>query len=305
MTLHTEYLIADILPAGEIHLLAGPSGAGKTTLLMQMIKDYLEGKPVFGYQTFPGQVFYVSCDRTLNEQKRVMDRTQTSWGSFEVAVLSQIVPKNTSPTIEAILRHVKAHQPLTKLLVVDGFATLTPSGKYMDYSTVSVWLRHCQDLCQLYDITILGVVHFAKEKKGEGYSNQRERILGSAAWGGFANLVLTLSKEDPEDATSTIRNLWICPRNEAEIKMKLKMEKGGKLVTFQDSEEDQLASILELELKKLPIDRVFQRKDVLELNAKLDLPVAAITVDRMLKRLVVEGRLEKAGQGKYRRVAEV
>lgn len=305
MLLHSDYLISEILPAGEIHLLAGPSGAGKTTLLMQILADFLAGVPVWGYRPFPAPVFYVSCDRTLNEQKRVMERTRTGWGAFPVAVVKQIFPGTLRPSIGGIVAYAKKHYPETKLLVVDGFATLVPGGRYMDYTVVSDWLRDIQDLCQASEITILGVVHFAKEKKGEGYSNQRERILGSAAWGAFANLVLTLSKDDPEDPRSRVRNLWVCPRNGEETLHKLEMSK-GLLVPYTTLGEDDKSSVLECEIRKLPPDLPFGRKAVKELNDRLapEVQVSDATLDRLLRQMIEEGKLEKAGYGRYKRVSE-
>lgn len=301
-----DHLIAGIMPAREIHLLAGPPGAGKTTLIMQMLQDFQAGQEIFGFRTFPAPVLYISCDRTLDEQKRVMERTKTAWGSFKVAVLDEIVSHTDSPSIDKVMEFVAKNYSHCKLIVIDGFGALVPDGKMSDYSTVLKFLRRCQAICQHFDQTILGVIHFAKEKKGEGYLNPRDRILGSTAWGGFSNLVMTIEKEDPTNDKNDNRILWICPRNERERKLKLQMNALGKLVTVEDANEDDLASLFALEVNKLPAAVDYPRKKLVEMGQMWETSaLSPSTVDRLLKRLVMEGTWERGMKGCYRRVPEV
>src|SRR5262249_41590755 len=44
------------------------------------------------------------------------------------------------------------------------------------------------------------------------YTNPREKILGSVAWGGAAEGIVFIEPEDPEDVGGP-RKLWLLPRN--------------------------------------------------------------------------------------------
>lgn len=300
---YRDHIIDNIMPHGEIHLLGGPSGAGKTTLLMQSIDDIIDGGMFFTFKCHATEVFYISCDRSHNEQKRIMDRVKLR-NKLDFEVLDNIFKLGSPATIDGIVKFVRTKRPGTKLLIIDGFATLVPNGKSSDYDTVNRWLRLCRYICETYNITILGVVHFSKEKQGEAYTNQRERILGSAAWGCFSSLVMTLSKEDPTSPTNAHRHLWICPRNWPEQKITLTMGTDGKLQPIDEAEEDNIASLLELALSKLPVDKEYSRKVILKMGEEQALPVAPPAVDRLLKSLLEKGTWEKGSKyGCYKRIS--
>jgi len=301
-----QYVIDKIMPVRDVHLFAGPPGAGKTTVILQMLLALQKAEPVFGWRTFPQKLLYVSCDRTSEEQKRVLDRTGTPHDAFPSIVLDDAFPGTATPTIFGLLKWIKLNHPETQFLIIDGFATLVPDGKLNDYGVILKFLRICQELCRKFDLTILGILHSSKQKEGQGYENQREKILGSTAWGGFSNLVMTLEKENNSDPKDPYRVLWINPRNAPEQKIRLQMNSLGRLVTVEEVNDDDLGDLWTAEeLAKLPPEIDYERKTLVRMGAEFKPPVSSATVDRLLKRLVAEGRWEKGKRfGTYRRVSE-
>jgi hypothetical protein len=60
----------------------------------------------------------------------------------------------------------------------------------------------------------------------EGYANPRQRILGSVAWGAFADTLFNLEPLSPNDPDQTQRRLFIGPRNHKEHHITLEYQNG-------------------------------------------------------------------------------
>src|SRR5438445_332753 len=60
-----QYIIEGIMPAGQVHLLAGPSGGGKTTLVFQMMEAIAKGEEFLGHKCKAVPQAYISCDRNI------------------------------------------------------------------------------------------------------------------------------------------------------------------------------------------------------------------------------------------------
>src|SRR5580692_9374540 len=57
-----HFIVDQILPKFETHLVGGPSHSGKTTLIFQTIERWRNRKDVFGHASFPLPFCYLACE---------------------------------------------------------------------------------------------------------------------------------------------------------------------------------------------------------------------------------------------------
>lgn len=286
-----KYLIDGILPERELSLLAGPSGGSKTTWLFQTIELWRDRVPIHGHNSHPCPFAYVSVDRSQESAEETMIRIGIDPDSIP---LIRGVEENLS-TIEGVLNAAKLKVPDARLYIIDGFATLVPQGKTNDYHSVANFLRNITRLCKKHDITILGLIHAAKTKENEKYLNPRERILGSVAWAGFSETLFFIAPIAPDNVVDNYRLLEILPRQSAQEKFELELDKKGRLIPSsrrQDLDVD-LTSFLD----GIPFDQDFSA-DELAGNLK----VRRAKAYSILKQLQENHAVERVRSGTYRRV---
>lgn len=217
-----DYLIDPILPKYEVHIIAGPSGAGKTTWLFQQLNEWRRGLPVLNFPSSPVPFVYVSCDRSYQSMEATIRRI----GMDKISALSVIDEELEG--INPIIARAKELEPSLGLLILDGAATLVTDGRLENYGKVSGFLRRLTKYCQVNQITIILIVHSPKAKEGERFAAPRERIMGSAAWAGFADtvfLVEPVNSSDPEDMG---RYVYVLPRNAAEFREEYTLDMRGR-----------------------------------------------------------------------------
>lgn len=220
-----EFIVDKIFPRSEVHLLGGPSGAGKTTLLFQILSAWELGEDVFGYKSFPLPWAYIACDRSQEATERTLKRL-----NLHPSSVCSLVNTEIPLSLPAILTHVQKSHTHTKVLAIDGIGRLCPEGKINDYNMVSNFLCGLNRFCRKNDVTIIGLGHTTKVKKGEEFINPRQRILGSVAWGGFSDTVVVIEPTNPEDVDDPQRTVLILPRNESSFRLDYQFDKDGKLV---------------------------------------------------------------------------
>jgi hypothetical protein len=286
-----RYLIDKILPARQVHLIGGPSGIGKTRWIVHLLKDWLEGKPVLGFKSHPEKMMYFATDRneeSLEETFQALDiGTLFPWKSL----------LNTTQSIDEI---IKSH-PDVKLFVFDPIMLFVPDYKYIDYGTVATFLRNLTKLCVKYDVTIIGVVHTAKMKEGALFVNPRERLLGSAAWGAYAETLFILGSNDFEHPEkSKIRNVNVLPRNSAEFVIHWKFNSHGIPTPCNapapSYEESPSFSIF---LSHIPENSDLTTKELQKIAT--DLSISQATFFRHLKKAVEQLDLVVVMKGIYRK----
>lgn len=297
---HQEFLIQDIMPKREVHLLAGPSGAGKTTLAVQIIKSYLAGDLIWSKATNPQGVVYISCDRSMASLHRSLDRHGIDQSQFPAASARVICRSAGLPgKAPQVLKWALDKHPQAHLVIIDGLASLIPEGKLSDYSTVCTFLLYLADWCETNDKTILGLVHATKVKDSEKISNPRQQILGSVAWAAFSDLAIVVNPEDPEDTDNQNRIVRVLPRDAAEFTVRY-TNQSGHLVEAPDIQELDYQSILYQELASFPKDRIIPTREFHELGEKFTIPLR--TVERWITAAVEGGRIDRVGKGKYRKL---
>lgn len=219
-----EYIVQDIFPRREVHLVAGPSGSGKSTWLLEMAMNWRKGIKIFGHESFPQEYVYVSCDRSEPGVIRTLERMGIN--PNDINYLGGI--ENNIVTLEGMLGLVASKFPKARVLFVEGIATLIGGnqGAGNDYKSVAVFLRRLTKLCQEKDITVIGVVHTAKAKENERYLSPRERIMGSGAWASYSETVIAFEPVEADNPDCQLRKLYLLPRNAREQLFELEMRDG-------------------------------------------------------------------------------
>lgn len=279
------YLIDHILPCQQVHIIGGPSGVGKTRWTYWWIKDWLEGKTIFGYESRPEPTMYLATDRNTAS----LTETLTTIGCLGLIEQQSIVYR-TDVSIDMLHRRY----PHIKVFIIDPISVFVPGYHLNDYGIVSSFLRHCSFVCERDEITIIGMIHATKIKEGARLINPRERLLGSAAWGAFAETLFVLGCDNPE-VTNAVRHFYILPRNWKEEKMYFTLENGWPKLADAPEEGDRYA----LFILQVPEDEAIPRTDLLRLATALG--IAPASFDRYLKRAIDEGYLLKIRHGVYRK----
>lgn len=289
------YLIEGMLPAGQVHLLGGPSGGGKTTLAFQMIKALETGTPFLGRQTRQVKVAYISGDRPSLSVLETQDRCGVGFPVFS-AVDEKLECEDLITKIFPRLPAVTGGKP--DFIYIDGFTAFVPGGFHNNYSIVAKWLAGLQRYCRRMGITILGACHTAKTKQGEMFTNPRQRILGSVAWAGFSETVLIIEPLEDEKAKDK-RVVHILPRNHSGENMILKFNAEGQLqLPDKIAHAETITSFIMDGIIEglIPGDQVlysFLRDSAVNKGVNLR------TFDRWLAKFVDDGKLKREKKGIY------
>lgn len=282
-----EFLIDGILPANEIHLLAGSSGSGKTTFLFQVLAEWQQGKPVLGHRSYPVPYTYLSADRSSTSVKRTLQRLNLE-DQITRMICREDLPANlTIPTALATSLNV---YPDTKAIFIEGFQTLAgDSGNR--YTPVANLLSATTAVCAKQGITILGVCHSPKIKTDEKFQHSREVVLGSVAWAAFSDTIITMDQAE-DSGIVTVR---VLPRNAAKEEYQYFFGERGVLTPFisEGGREE-----LELQIYALTPGSTVTRKELLVMGQKLG--IKQRTVDTVIAESVQNEILIKHPDGYLR-----
>jgi AAA domain len=293
-----EFLIENILPSGEVHLLGGPSGAGKTTWLFQILKDQWkpEGK-ILGHLVHPVPFMYVAADRSKKGVERTMKRAGVTPGS--IPFISLVDYPNIASPVDLANAILEQH-PDTKLIFIDGVMRLMPTRRDSatdgGFAHVSKFLIALCKLCVEKDLTIVLIVHSPKQKEDSRYTNPRERVMGSAAWAAFTETVILVEPFLPVSReTADCRTMICLPRNSAAIFLDLEFNVDGRLVERSEGLD---TILIEQFLGKVTAGGTFTTD---QFESALARSMARSTIFMWLKRLESQGTITKISRGVYRR----
>lgn len=284
------------MPVREVHILAAASGVGKTTLMVQIIDDLIDGKPVFDAPTHAISPVYLCNDRSRDDILRTFERVGPK---HEYPVYSLLTdPQFASCTnAESAIRTAKTMHPDANFIVYDPISFNVEN--INSSREVSGLLRKLTKLAQELNITILIIHHTAKVKTDASYSSPRQKISGSAAWGGYSNLNLILEEAEESDATNPLRTLHICPRNGANRVYAYLQDETGCFVPAPISEDDPAKQRRtdDLAFNALPLVEIASY-DLFKVCGKR----TKGALDRNLKRWIAAGCLEKVSRGKFLKI---
>ena len=288
------HVVDEIFPAYEVHLFVGPSGAGKTTYLFQFIKAWSAGEKIFGYQSHPQPYVYISCDRSKRNIQRTFKRIGLP--AEQIPTIS-VIDEPVSRDIMSILKFARDRYPEAKVLFIEGLASLVPGGRLIDYKVVSDFLVALAQYCNLNEVTIFGVGHSTKTKKGEEYLNPRERVIGSVAWAGFSETIFFFEPLEPDNPECALRRLHVLPRNAKQQTFDFDFSSGLLVpIAKVEKEKEPPTHRINLFLSAIPAGGEFDVSELRDFVGK----VHKSYLFRMLAEFQDRGLVKRIGVGRYR-----
>lgn len=285
------YFVDGIFPCLHTSLICGPSGAGKSRWLLPMIADWREGKPILGRKSTPMRCGYVSCDRPAEDTEELIESMGLKERLAGMKIISLMDGTNTFDYTKLAI-----HFPPDDydVLFIEAFQALMPQGELINYWKVLDFFRVWHQFCQRCRYSVLGSVHPPKMREGEGYSLQRDQIMGTAAWGAVIHGLLCLSFNNPSDINDTSRQLIVSPRNEKPWKLLLDFDERGYLVESR-VEQEMTALLFEQDVKNFQPGAVLTMLQIKQIATKRK--VSESSMYRWLKETPL---LEKVDKGLYK-----
>jgi hypothetical protein len=206
-------IISDVLPAQQLHLIAGAPGAGKTAFVFWLLAQLRDGKKVFGLETRkPAFIGFIASDRTWDSHERwaqtvgYADIPKFSVVDDPTLSLEKLDDKKVSKHVEFLRMLIQKcnggeDPPRDSLLILDPIS-LFIGGDMNRYLSVFRHMIEISQMCKAQGWTILATAHASKQKgsKDERYVRPQDRILGTAAFLGCAGTVCYLATpEETED----------------------------------------------------------------------------------------------------------
>lgn len=225
------FLIDLILPAWEVHLLAGTSDAGKTRWLFHTLLEWEQGNDVFpghGLASHPVPWVYVAGDRT----ERAAIRTLQDMGMNPNSIpLIPAFGSSFKPMYKII---EEAHKRGAHLIVVEGFQKFIEGpGQARDVQQFLENMSGYTDPIQSSGgCTILGVVESPKLKPHERYEDARQRVSGVSAWGYYSNTIFLIERNRADlkaGLDSPARTMFVCPKQGKRLTLAGGFDSGGHL----------------------------------------------------------------------------
>jgi hypothetical protein len=304
-----EWLVDEILPTAEFHIVGGPSGGGKTTLILQMMADWQAGKPLFGHASHSRPFAYVSLDRGEKSLRRTLERCGVDPNTFPY-----VCPRRRKKPIagfeDLIFNFVHPKFPKASVIVVEGIASMMTgtNNKASDYSAAFKFYGDIAALCNEEGLTVIGVMHSPKMKESERYLNPRQRLLNSVAIGGIAETII-LSEPNFESPTKLDRIVTLLPRNAPEQEFRMRLDENGmhQPAPVEDSpaiaaadKELKASQIFDMALGTYKEGDEFSTGQFIK-DLK-DLGISERSIYNGLAQASADGRIETAGRGRWRKI---
>jgi hypothetical protein len=292
------FVVDTVFPRREVHLWGGPSHAGKTTLLFQTIDDWRNGKPVFGYQSYPAPFCYVAADRSHASALETLDRVGIDPATFPLLSMIDEGIKGFENVIPVCQNLV----PGLKVIFLDGIARLV-GGNMNYYETVAEFLAKTIRELQHHDLTLFGVGHAAKPKEAD-IIGPRQRFIGSVAWGAMCSTMVIVEPEHSKHVEDINRKVFVMPCNSPSRMFKYKLDLRGRFMLGAAIEEE-LSETSVPEDFRLQVFDIRERGDIIN-SAEVNQICEAIGVSdktgrRYMDKLIREGKIERVGSfGKFK-----
>lgn len=293
-----RFIVESILPAGEVHLIGGASGVGKTTWILQWLRDWSEGKPVFGgLKSYPCPFVYVCFDRPLLSFDRTLRRLQLDDWDFPAFYAGDLALS------ELTIFKICERFPEVMLYVIDGFQSIVRDPKPGSSQNKSdmLWCMDIGTKILSQGKTILGITHTPKQKRGEGYVSSRSNFLGSQSMLASTGTLITV--DNPKEVRDSLvevrtdeREVLIEGPNFPALIKHYTRDSNGKFVEY-DPEVIAAQVNLDVYLQALPTGTLTTTKD---LTAKgIEMSLSRDQVKRWIQKQVQDGILMRKRDGEY------
>lgn len=304
--------IPGIIPFGTTTLLAGASQLGKTAMIASWATRFRAGKSICHHAVnIPKAIGVLVVDRQQASHKEWFSRA----GWPDIPMYSYRDDPKTKwedflqrPALKGLLLYgleQLAAQGVGRgsLIIVDPISPFI-AGNLIDYKHTLVGLGVIDQLSKERGVTLLGIAHMAKQKSGEKdrYTRPQDRILGSAALGGFTDTQIYML--GPDDTDHGNYELGWIPHNAPAESFQFERDEQGLFVVAELSPADQDASSAVLGvLSTLPT-----AEDNLPGELRTKALLAAVmenygtplrTAERAIQRLTQTAKIERRRRGFY------
>lgn len=240
------YILEDLFPVHRTSLICGPSGAGKSRWLLPTIADWREGKDILGKKSHPLPCAYIACDRPSEATYELIEDLGLGTRLKDMPIFSLMdVGKDFEyAKIPPMVKPTGA-----EVIFIEAFQALIPNGEISKYWHVLNFFRTWNQVCKLNNLTPIGSCHQPKTRENEGYSLQRDKIMGTVAWGAACEGIIGIEYAQPNNLDCSLRTLTVLPRNRKPWTLSMDFNESGHLTeSQQDIQVGEL--ILTQELRK-------------------------------------------------------
>lgn len=201
-------IIDTIFPPESLNLLSGGSGVGKTAFIAEWCARFRDAKSICWHPTItpPGGIGVIVGDRAWSSHRQwfeavgypdiphysILDDSTFNWDRL---LSRPYLPQLFEACIDKLALGPGA------LVVVDPIS-LFVDGNLMGFRQTAIALAHLKKVCMRRRVTVIGIVHTAKQKhdKKDRYVRPQDRILGSGAFAAFTDTTMALVGPEELDA---------------------------------------------------------------------------------------------------------
>jgi hypothetical protein len=194
-----SWLWSGFIPRGKLTLLAGAPGTAKSTMSIDFAATLTRGAmwPDGTQCGEPGEaLFWSSEDGVEDTIKPRLVVAGADCGRVFVLKAVTLEGQAARPFDPACdmpqVRKLMERSPNIKLLVIDPIISAV-TGDMHKANDVRHALQAIVDFAEDFDVSVIGITHFAKNSGGK---NPAERVIGSQAFTAFARMVLVTAKDE-------------------------------------------------------------------------------------------------------------
>jgi RecA-family ATPase len=288
MAARPEFLVDEIFPADEVHLIYGPSASGKTSWALPFLEDLIQGRPIFNRTSYPTPCCYLALDRSTRSIQRVLARLGLPEQMCPFLGVERTVDEPNLDFVFNTAANFKA-----EAILIEGFLRVLRS-KSNDFNVIADMLSKCTKRCQDRHVTVFGVMHTPKTRGGNNeLLDPRQKALGSVAFSAMAETSVLIEPIDAADPTDMRRVITVMPRNAKAFRLEYIFDWRGRLTMPGNDPAD---AKLDAELKAFA-GTEFSRQTALEWGRKHG--IAERTVEYWLQKRKDKSIQQLKGRGRY------
>lgn len=195
-----QFIINGLLPVG-LGLLVSPPKFGKSWMVLDMGLSIADGRQFLGHSTMPGGCLYLALEDSLNRLKDRMQKVlkgAPAPAGFDYAVKCLDLSHGLLEQLAGYLRD----KPETRMIIIDTLQKVRgqSGGKENAYTADYREMGLLKTFADQHGICVL-LVHHLRKMADDG--DPFNRISGTAAIFGAADVAMVLSREKRQDTQTT------------------------------------------------------------------------------------------------------
>ena len=192
-----EFIIDQILPRNQLHILAGSSGVGKSTIMFQLLDRIRRGEDILGRRSHPAEILYVASDRVQESYDTLFQRLDIEPFPMQsiVDIKAERISRGKDIRFDVdqwfwmrwLEQTLRVHHPKPSLIVFDTSLFILPIKNFNSQRDVMEGMTYMAAWCKANSVTAVCSMHTNKTKKTEDFLNPFNRISGSHGLLGYAS----------------------------------------------------------------------------------------------------------------------